>query len=119
MAAPRIGWITLTRRRYGAQTQNVTTYLPEQSADPGTEFRGAWQQPTARQLQVMPEGYRSKDPRVVICDLDLRTASPQDATAADEVLRDGVRYKVVEAHECLGPLSHWEAVVIRVGELEG
>lgn len=55
------------------------------------------QQPSPKQLEVLPEGERSKDVRLFISNKPLRTADDKDEVLADVVISKGKRYKLVQA----------------------
>lgn len=57
------------------------------------------QQPTAKELQNLPEGERSVDIRKFICNKRLYTTSDLDGTVADEVAYQGNRYKIIKAED--------------------
>lgn len=53
------------------------------------------QQPTPKQLQILPEGERDKNPRLFISRKPLRTTSDRDGTIADIVIYKGIRFKII------------------------
>lgn len=53
------------------------------------------QQPTPRQLEMLPEGERDKNPLLFISKKPLRTTSDRDNVIADIVLYKGNRFKIV------------------------
>jgi len=54
------------------------------------------QQPTPRQLQVIPEGERNQDIRLFYCKKVVRTASDKDQLEADVILHKGLRFRVMQ-----------------------
>lgn len=55
------------------------------------------QQPSPKQLQVLPEGERDKDLMLFISKKKINTVSDRDSTEADVILRKGIRYKVIHS----------------------
>lgn len=55
------------------------------------------QQPSPKQLEVLPEGERSKDVKLFISNKPLRTADDKDQLPADVVISKGKRYKLIQA----------------------
>lgn len=57
----------------------------------------SFQQPTANQIKTLKEGERTSDPRLIICNKELRTTNDADGTVADIVIRKktGERYKII------------------------
>jgi len=53
------------------------------------------QQPTPKQLQVLKEGERSKNPKLFISKKPLQTVNDKDGTIADIVIYKGQRFKIV------------------------
>ncbi len=53
------------------------------------------QQPTPKQLEMLKEGERDKNPRLFISNKPLRTTSDRDETIADIVIYKSKRYKIV------------------------
>ena len=53
------------------------------------------QQPTPKQLEVLPEGERDKDIMLFICNKKLRTISDMDEIEADIVLWSGKEFKII------------------------
>ena len=53
------------------------------------------QQPTAKQLQSLPEGERDSDVMLFIAKKTIYTASDRDGLPADTILRRNTRYKVI------------------------
>lgn len=53
------------------------------------------QQPTPKQLEILPEGERSKNPRLFISKKALRTTNDKDQIIADIVIFKGQRFKII------------------------
>lgn len=53
------------------------------------------QQPTPKQLEVLPEGERNKDNRVFISKKEIRTSSDTLKLEADKITYKGTEYKIV------------------------
>lgn len=53
------------------------------------------QQPTPKDLQILPEGERDKNPRMFISKKPLRTTNDKDGTIADIVTFKGVNFKII------------------------
>ncbi len=53
------------------------------------------QQPTPKQLEVLPEGERTQDLRVFIAKKGLRSTHNKDGIIADIVTFKGVRFKII------------------------
>lgn len=51
------------------------------------------QQPTPQQLKILPEGMRSSDKRLFICNKPVKTVSQEDETVADHIIWNGNEYK--------------------------
>lgn len=56
---------------------------------------GSPQQPTAQDLQILPEGERNKDIYKFITKKPVRTASDKDSVIADTILFKGARFKII------------------------
>ncbi len=54
------------------------------------------QQPTPKQLEVLPDGERDKDVMLFISKRSLRTVNDDDGTPPDIVLFDNKRYKIIQ-----------------------
>ena len=57
------------------------------------------QQPTAQDLQTLPEGDRDKDIFKLITKKPVRTASDRDKTDADVIIFKGMRFKIVSVQD--------------------
>ena len=57
------------------------------------------QQPTADDLEQLPEGERNKDIRKFISNKLVRTASDRDGLIADLVIYDGIKYKIISVQD--------------------
>lgn len=55
------------------------------------------QQPSPKQLEVLPEGERSKDVKLFISNKPLQTTDDKDQLLADVVISKGKRYKLIQA----------------------
>ena len=54
------------------------------------------QQPTPKQLEILPEGERDRDVMIFISKRPLRTVDDNNAIPADVVLFNGERYRVIQ-----------------------
>lgn len=55
------------------------------------------QQPTPKQLEILPEGERSRDVMLFISNKPLRTTEDKDGTIADIIISKGRRYKIIQS----------------------
>ena len=53
------------------------------------------QQPTPKQLQVLPEGERDKNPRLFISKRQLQTVNDKTGAVPDIVIFKGARFKII------------------------
>lgn len=66
------------------------------------------QQPSPKQLEILPEGQRDKDIMMFISKRPLRTLSDRDGTPADKVLFKGREYEIIQ-------LADWETFGHTIG----
>ena len=57
------------------------------------------QQPTPKDLQILPEGEREKDVRKFISKKQVRTTQNKDGLIFDIVIYKGIRYKIIQASD--------------------
>jgi len=60
------------------------------------------QQPTPKQLEILPEGERSKNPRLFISKKALQTTNDKDGIIADIVTFKGQQFKIIA-------VGNWES----------
>ena len=70
------------------------------------------QQPTPKQLEILPEGERDSDAKLFISNKPLRTTSDRDGTIADIVIYKGDRYKLIRAGDW-SSYGHTQAFGVR------
>lgn len=110
---------TVTRRRYAAQTWG-SDGRPDRGASADTSITAVVAPASPRQMELLPDGMRSKEVLSVLSYTELRTVSQQSALPADEVIRSGVTYEVQRVDEwpAVGPLPRqWHALAVRRPEL--
>lgn len=66
------------------------------------------QQPTPKQLEVLPEGERDKDVMLFISKKKLRTIDDKNNILPDRVLFDGAKYKIIQLADW-GTFGHYPA----------
>lgn len=115
-----LGMQTLTRKRYGAPTQNTSTGRFSLPAPTTSTLSASLQRPTAQQLQSLPEGERTLDQWYMDTETAVQTLNEVAGTMADRVTGGqlgALDYEVREvADESLSPLPHYEARIVRVQE---
>lgn len=110
---------TVTRRRYGAWTRDAAGYQVR-GVPADLAIRAVVAPASPRQLELLPDGERSRQVLSVIADTELRVADQHAGLPADEVVRDGVSYtvQVVDEWPALGPIPRsWQALAVRVAEI--
>ena len=80
-------------KRTAAGTYNDGVYV--KGAETTFKTLCSVQQPTPKQLEIIPEGERSNDPRVFIAKKALRTTRDKDGVIADIVTYKGNDYKII------------------------
>lgn len=105
--------ITLTRRRYGAQTVSRGVVTP--GATTTATFDGSVQPMKGKEREIYLEGQRTKDGRKIytLNASAVRAADPDSGTAADEVQIDGAWFTVVHVDTSHALIEHAHIYVVR------
>jgi hypothetical protein len=110
-----LGTASATRRRYAAYTTNSL----------GERVRGAHMdlaisasvQPlNGRELQLLPELARAGDSRKAYTETELRTDEQHAGLPADELIVDGITFKVLAVERQVAIIPHYKATLMRLGE---
>lgn len=103
-------------RRAAGTTSSAGIYVP--GSETSSTQSGSIQPLTDEELQVLPEGLRSRDPRVILTTSDLRVADPQTGLPGDEVIWPAVseRYLVQMVGRTYDLLPYYRAIVVRKPE---
>jgi len=81
-----------------------------------TPFSGSWQAPTGKDLQVLPEGKRSREAYKVFApiEMDFIAADEERQINGDIVIWEGKEYEVSAAMKWNnGYIPHWELICTR------
>lgn len=98
--------VILTVKRTSAGSYVDGIYVP--GAESNFKSVISPQQPTPKQLLVLPEGQRDKDIMMFISKKPLRTLSDRDGTPADIVVFKGREYEIIQ-------LADWETFGHTIG----
>jgi hypothetical protein len=103
-------------RRIAGTTSSAGIYVP--GAETSSTQSGSIQVATDEDLIVLPEGLRSRDPRIILTTASLRVADPSTGLPGDEVTWPEVteRYIVAAVGRTYDLLPHYRALVVRVPE---
>lgn len=116
-----LGATTITRRRYSAGSRATTGYWTE-GATTDTSITASVQPASGEDLQVLPEGERTRRAIKVYTTTELRTTSPQDGTRSDELVIAGLvgiddgTYQVESVAPYYALLGHHKAIAVRAQE---
>lgn len=110
---------TVTRVRYTtAQTRGSDGRKAANVGTP-TDFVGVVAPASPKQMELLPDGMRSRQAVSVLAYIDLRPADQHNRTPADEVIVGGVTYQVQRVDEwpAVGPVpQNWQALAVRWAE---
>jgi len=84
---------------------------------PPTPFLGSWQAASGKDLQILPEGKRSREAYKVFApiELDFTAADEESKTSGDSIIWEGKEYEVSVASKWDNGLApHWELICTRV-----
>ena len=112
-----LGIEDITRVRYAAGAWGSNgRWTP--GATTSTTIEASVQPASGKVLATLPEGERSRDPRMIFTFDALRGASQYDGTDADRLTIDSVSYEVRELTDwrTAAPIAHYEALALRVQE---
>lgn len=113
-----LGTVTITRRRYSAGSRAATGYWVEGSST-DSSITASVQPASGEELQVLPEGTRTKRAIRVYTTTELRTADPQAGTSADDLVISGLvgiddgTYQVQHVKSYYALLAHHKAIAVR------
>jgi len=109
--------LTVTRQT-GSYVDGVWTL----AADSTFGIVGSIQQLSARELQLLPEGERTREQRILYSLTQLRTAKLDTQVPPDEVTYDGRQWRVQDRRyydqATAGPLQHYRYRLVAVGDDE-
>lgn len=113
-----LGVTTITRRRYSAGSRASTGYWVEGSST-DSSIVASVQPASGEELQVLPEGERTKRAIRVYTATELRTTDPQAGTSSDELVISGLvgiddgTYQVQHVEPYYALLAHHKAIAVR------
>jgi hypothetical protein len=111
-----LGLRAVTRRRYAAETFDSNGRPVRTSTD--ATIRASVQPASDDDMRTLPEGERSRQAVKLFTTSELKVASQHDGTAADRVVVDAVVYEVRAVQRWRDLMPHYEAVAVRLQELE-
>lgn len=114
------------RRRNGAIDGATGEYAVSSDITEITKFRGTWRPASERQKELLADGDRERDPRVLYTMQVLRGGNQYNGLLSDYVRRsdgDGAWYEVTNIGESLdslpeSPIRHKKYIVLRVQEVD-
>jgi len=112
-----LGNRTVTRRRFAAGSRGSDGRWTDGASTDASDTRATWRPIRPREMQMLEEGHRSRQPFVLTSPLEYRTEDQHAGTSADRVIVDGVTYEVVAVHASQsGLISHYKAICVRLQE---
>lgn len=111
-----LGAQAITRRRYAAYTTNASG-VRVRGASSDLATTGSVQPMSGRELELRPELARAGDSRKVYTETELRTEDQHGGTPADEVVVDGLTFKVMQVERQVAVIPHYKAFLLRVAEV--
>lgn len=115
-----VGRETITRRRFAVGTRGTDgRFVPGAAAD--TPFVASVQAAAGQDLEILPEGKRTRDPKRVYTDpgFDLIGADQHTGESGDHLIIDGIEYEVFRVWDWrpASPLPHTKALAVRLQEV--
>lgn len=83
----RLGRRTMTRRTWAAGTWAAGQFT--KGATTTTTFPGTWRPMPGREVELLEQGDRKRDPRVLYCEQQLQLVAQGEGTVSDHVSPDG------------------------------
>ena len=117
MSLPLASESVTLRRPSGGAWNSSGAWSGDSTAD--TTITASVQPFGARELQLLPEGWRSRQPRKIYTETELRTVDQHGETSADRIVdTDTVVYLVmsVERQRTLVGLAHYKGTLLRLDE---
>lgn len=112
-----LGNRTVTRRRYAAGSRGSDGRWTDGASADTSDTRATWRPIRPREMQMLEEGHRSRQPMVLTSPLEYRTEDQHAGISADRVVVDGVTFEVVAVHASQsGLISHYKAICVRLQE---
>jgi hypothetical protein len=113
-----LGAEAVTLRRFAAGSRGTDgRFAPGATTD--TTIYASMQPVSGRDLQRLPEGERSRDALKAYTETALQTAEAGGLLLSDRIVYGGRVYEVFQVQPWVGPLPHYEALVLRLAETGG
>jgi len=106
--------ITVKRKATGVYTKG--RYVPVGSDTTIVEANASLQPLQPKDLEMLPEGFRTKQAVKIFCPVLLRTGDPEAGQEADRIEYGGETYEVHAVNDWNDHGRYWEAIAVKVGQ---